>query len=143
MAINELNPAVGQAIPEQTPDVAEFLQRVFQSAALLGRMPPPVIRVRHKITGANGCVAHDTISNIHGFSSRGGWHALSLRRACFSPARPSKTQGVPPGHSPILTPSPLLDWVAAVPPAQPARRADRSTAPATLSITPRRRGRRA
>src|SRR5262249_38542721 len=25
-----------------------------------------------------------------------GWHALSLRRACPAPPRPSKTQGVPP-----------------------------------------------
>src|SRR5437016_5714811 len=27
-----------------------------------------------------------------------GWHALSLRRAWFCAARPSKTQGVPPGR---------------------------------------------
>jgi lipopolysaccharide heptosyltransferase II len=27
-----------------------------------------------------------------------GWHALSLRRACPAPSRPSKTEGVPPGE---------------------------------------------
>src|SRR5262249_53754968 len=68
MPVDELNAAVWQAIAEQTADVAQLRERIFQCPPLIGWMPPPVVWMRHQVAGANRNVVDDAIADgfFHG-----------------------------------------------------------------------------